>query len=165
MSWIGGWIGSWVSGERAAGDGETEAEGDGGDGVAGDGDLSGDFWSGALVLGLEVEDGGAAAAVAITVAGTLASELEGALILLSGGRVGDGAFKVPSEDQFVLDVAPGVDGGFVVKALGGDEGSLQVGGNQLGIGGDDGDASEIDVIFSSLGINTDKGGINVFGGE
>ena len=92
-----GWVGS------GAGDGKHEAEGDGGDGVAGDGDLGGDFWSGTLIMGLKVEDGGAGAAVGGAVAGTLAFELEGALILFSGGGVGDGAVKVSLEDEFVLD--------------------------------------------------------------
>ncbi len=154
----------WIS-SGSAGDGEGEAQGDSGDGVAGDGDLGGDFWGGALVLGLEVEDGGAGAAVGGAVAGTLAFELEGALILFSGGGVGDGAVEVSFEDQFVLNVAPGVDGGVVVEALGGDEGSLEVGGDELGVGGDDGDASEIDVIFSGSGVDADKGGVDVFGRE
>ena len=165
MGWAGGWAGGWVAGERAAGDSETKAERDSGDGVAGDGDLGRDLWSSALVLGLEVEDGGASATVGGAVAGTLASKLEGPLILLSGSWVGDGALEVSFEDEFVLDVAPSVDGGVVVETLSGDEGSLEVGGNQLGVGGDDGDASEINVVFSSFGVNADQGRVNGFGRE
>ena len=145
-------------------DGEGEAQGDGGDRVAGDGDSGGDFWGGALVVRLKVEDGGASSAVGVAVAGTLSSELEGALILFSGGGVGDGAVEVSFEDEFVLDVAPGVDGSVVIKPLGGDYCSLEIGGDELGVGGDDGDASEIDVIFSGFGVDADEGRVKVFGG-
>ena len=72
-----------------------------------------------MVVGLEIEDGGAGAAVGGAVAGTLAFKLEGALILFSGGGVGDGAVEVSFEDEFVLDVTPGVDGSVVIEPLGG----------------------------------------------
>ena len=42
---------------------------------------------------------------------------------------------------------------------------MEVGGDELGVGGDDGNASEIDVIFSGFGVDADKGGVNGFGGE
>ena len=118
-----------------------------------------------MVLGLEVEDSGTGSAVGVAVAGALAFELEGALILFSGSGVGDGAVEVSFEDQLVLDIAPSVYGSVVIEPLGGNERSLEVGGDELGVGGDDGDASEINVIFSSSGVNADEGGVDVFGGE
>ncbi len=103
----------------------------------------------------EIEHGGAGAAVGVTISRTLALDAEGALVLLAALGIGDSAYEVALEDEFILEVAPEGDGGVVVEPLDVFQGALKEGGGEGAIGGHQGDASEIDVV-GAIRSHTDE---------